>query len=483
MVDSLARCETSSETGCSAVRLSTFIFIVLLASKSMAADVGNDLNTTVNRWAQSASPVQPTLGLPELGPQVDLVSFPPAKHGQPAGPIPMLVDYDNGLQFANHATDCASSVAFPFRLRLNSWIQVRHTLFDSDGPNEDQNTFSIERLRFEVGGHVASPDFQYFFQFDGNSNKSTEAFFLDYYGSYDLGRALLGCQANKFGVRVGKWKVPFSRSRQETARLLQFTDRSTANVFFDIDRSIGVGIYGQLDSFAAPIKFETAVFDGFRTGELSTIREVDLDRNFGWSLRTSTNLFSDIRVGEADLSWHRRVALQLGSGLAYTRVDDEGPSEFTRQRVVDSGATLASLLPAGVSAYDVWFYTVDSHWKYHGCSLIAEYYWRHMARFDGGSVPNLFDHGFNLQTGYFVCPKKLELIFRWSRIVGDSGTLGMLDQSSDEVAGGVAWYMNGQNAKLVFDATHLNGAPVDDAIDLLAGDAGWVFRTQLQFGF
>jgi hypothetical protein len=34
------------------------------------------------------------------------------------------------------------------------------------------------------------------------------------------------------------------------------------------------------------------------------------------------------------------------------------------------------------------------------------------------------------------------------------------------------------------DLTHLNGTPVSSArMDLLPGDAGWLFRTQLQLAF
>ena len=59
-----------------------------------------------------------------------------------------------------------------------------------------------------------------------------------------------------------------------------------------------------------------------------------------------------------------------------------------------------------------------------------------------------------------------------------------MDQSSDEVAAGIAWYIKGHNAKLVFDVTHLNGAPLSSArLDILPGDAGWLLRTQFQLAF
>jgi hypothetical protein len=50
--------------------------------------------------------------------------------------------------------------------------------------------------------------------------------------------------------------------------------------------------------------------------------------------------------------------------------------------------------------------------------------------------------------------------------------------------GGIAWYIRGHHLKLVFDATHLNGAPLSvGALNIRLGDEGWLYRTQLQFMF
>lgn len=404
----------------------------------------------------------------------------------------LLLGYDRGFVIAADRGPSNYADEAEFLMRVNSWLQLRHTLFDSDGPNPDQNTFSFERLRLSFGGHILSPDLKYFFQFDGNSDAATDVAFLDYFATFDLGRYFLGPESSSFGVKLGKWKVPFSRSREETGRMLQFTDRATANVFFDLNRSIGVGLSSKLEAgdslgpSAGPLEFETAIFNGFRTGSTSTNREAGLDRNFGWSLRVHGDLFDDFGDdGEPDLSWHCQPALRLGGGMAFTRVDEEGAAEFSRQRAVDSGATLSSLLtPLGVTAYDVWLYTLDTHFKYRGLSVIAEYYWRYITQFNAPGVPSLLDDGFVLQTGYFVIAERLELIARWSRITGDSGTLGLNDESSDEFGAGVVWYIKGHNIKLTFDASRFTGAPVSSSrLDLLPGDAGWLFRTQFQMAF
>jgi hypothetical protein len=210
-----------------------------------------------------------------------------------------------------------------------------------------------------------------------------------------------------------------------------------------------------------------------------------LDANIAWSLRSYTDLLGDYgNDGEPDLQWRECPALRVGYGLAYTHNDKEGFFEFERQRVVDSGEVLGAVLPEGVTAYDVWFYTVDAHLKVRGFSIITEYSWRHITQFDGGDVPNLLDDGFALQTGYFIVPQALELHMRWSRIRGDSGTLGRVRQSFDEVAAGFTWFLKGHNAKLMFDATHLNGVPLNSSrLDMRPGDIGWLYRTQVQLAF
>lgn len=398
----------------------------------------------------------------------------------------LYLGYDKGFLLAADEAIGSRAADANFLMRINSWVQLRHTYFDSDGPNPDQNTFSFERLRLSFGGHVFSPDLQYYFQFDGNSDTQSQLTLLDYYATYDIGHNILCLHADELGIKFGKWKVPFSRSREETARKMQFGERSISNLFFDLDRAIGIGLYSVMEQFTVPMYLETAIFNGFNTGNVATNRTGGLDRNFGWSARVFSDVIGEFGDdGEPDLKWHDQPALRLGAGTAFTRFHRAGnDAEYSLPTVVDSGDPLARLLPADVTAYDMSMFTVDGHFKWCGLSVIAEYYWRYIARFSGAAVPGLFDRGFNLQTGYFIVPHKLEALARWSRIVGDSGMLGADDQSSDEFGCGWAWYWKGHNAKIINTANYLNGAPLtSNRLDTVAGDVGWLYRTQLQLAF
>lgn len=394
--------------------------------------------------------------------------------------------YDKGFFISSSTLDSQSGQITSYRMKINSWFQLRHTLFDSDGSNPDQNDIEFERLRLTFGGHAYTPDLRYFFQFDGDSDQAEVSDWLDYFIRYDFGHDLFCWEEGRLGLRAGKWKLPYNRARQEAGWKLQFADRSMASAFFDINRSVGIALYGRVDVLETAVNFETAIFNGFNTGGFRPARVGELDRNFGFATRIDSDLLGQWgNDGEADLGFHVTPAVRVGAGLAMTRVDNgDGPREFAAQRAVDSGAALAVVLPPSVTAYDIAFYAVDANLKYRGFSFHSEYYARHISGSSGAAVPDLTDHGFLLQSGYLLYHHKLELISRWSRIVGNSGTLGAVDQSADEVAGGVVWYIRGQAIKVTVDATHLNGAPIRDlALNILPGDDGWLYRTQMQIKF
>jgi hypothetical protein len=422
---------------------------------------------------------------PARWPPVGLVSYDAATREPPSETDPPFIGYDRGFVIADQGTERVSPDDYPFLLRVTGWSQLRQAMFASDGPHPDRDIFSLERVRLGLGGHLYSPDLQYSLVFDGNTDQSVQVFVLDSFVSYDLGHHLFDWEAQTLAIRGGKWKVPFSRSREESARQLQFSERSVANYFFDIGRSVGVGLDDETDALGNPLRFETAIFNGFNTGRDSTVPEEALNRNLAWSARSSTDLFSEFgNDGEPDLSWHSAPALRLGGGMAVTRVESDPPTEFDRQRVVASGERLSSLLPPTVTAYDILFATLDAHWKYRGLSVIVEHHWRYLSQFSGANVPNLLDQGLLLQTGYFVVPRRLEVLARWSRVAGNSGTLGLAEQNTNEVGAGCAWYIRGHNVKFNADVSWISGVPVSsDRLNLLPGDVGWLLRTQFQFGF
>lgn len=391
-----------------------------------------------------------------------------------------MAGYDGGFVIGGDPGDLPANDA-RFRMQIGSWGQFRHGLFESDGPNPDQNDFDIERLRLVFRGHAYNSNFKYFFQLDADSDARETVDMLDYYVTYDFGNDLFCWDKGKLALRLGKWKIGFNRAREESGTRMQFSDRSVASVLFDFNRSLGIALLGQVGAF----DWEVGVNNGINTGGFRTSRAGELDRNFGVASRVNWLVTGDWgKDGHPDLDWRDLPAVRLGTGFAYTRHNAEGTREFALPRVVDSGALITDVLPPAVTAYNMYMHSVDLNVKYHGFSFIYEYYFRHFSGFSGAAVADLYDHGYWAEAGYFLVPHRLQVIARQSRAVGNSGTLGASTQSADEFAGGVVYYVRDHNLKLTFDATRLNGAPVSDsALGVRPGDAGWLFRTQFQWKF
>ena len=395
------------------------------------------------------------------------------------------VGYDGGFVIASEPDAGIDASEAPFLLRLNGLGQLRHTQFDSQSENPDLNQFQLIRGRLIFSGNAFTPDFRYFVQLDGRSSAGDEFRLLDYFMEFDLGGSWWDLNRNALVFKAGRYKIPFTFARFLSAREFQFSDRSMASMFFDLNRSLAWGLGGQGDRWGLPLEWEMAIFNGFVTGGAETGSVGALDNNFAYSARVFAFPTGEWGAGTlADFDWHDSLATRVGAGYAGTTIDRNGPTEFNMIRVVDSGARLGNLLPASVDEYNVNTFCLDASCKYRGWSVTSEYYFRNVSGFCGGDLPGLFDHGFWLEVGKFVVPRKLELLSRWSRVVGTSGTLGLEDQSADEIAGGFAWYFRDQNAKLTVDATWLDGAPINSsALDISPGAIGWLVRTQIQFAF
>lgn len=503
--------------------LLAFLAIALLANSGAAADDWIRLSLTDTVPARSIGPAQPT-----RLPPVDTVSYDAATTDtrrpiQDLGQLPasgtsdyfeasafesdasetsfsestlqpvsawfdyVHVGYDSGFVIAGDSDLDLQTSEMPFVLRLNGWGQLRHTVFDSHGANPDLNQFQLKRGRISFSGTAFTSNFAYFVQLDGRSSSGDDLRLLDYFLKFDLGRHWFGLERGVFGFRTGKYKVPFTMSRELSGREFEFADRSMSSMFFDVNRSLAWGLYGRLNCRCLPLHWEIAIFNGLVTGGAETGSSGALDNNFAYSGRVHAFPTGDWGLGAlADFDWHETLATRVGAAVANSTIERSGTTEFGSLRVVDSGDRLSNLLvgPFAADQYSVNLYALDASFKLHGWSGTLEYYFRSIHGFQGANVPDLSDHGFWLQLGKFIVPEKLQLITRWSRVVGNSGTLGVNNQSAEEIAGGFVWYFRDQHAKIVFDATHLDGAPISSsALDIAPGDLGWLFRTQIQFAF
>ncbi len=407
------------------------------------------------------------------------------KRNSPIAQEESSAGYDGGFLIASKSDTELNADDYSYLMRINGFAQLRNTMFDAKGAGSDLNQLQLKRARLIFSGHAINPDVRYFVQVDGRSTSGDTLRILDYSLAYDLGHRNWGLDSGTVGFKTGLYKMPFSLARYLSGKQLQFADRSMASMFFDVNRSLAWGLYGRTNHWSTPLNWEVALFNGLVTGGAETGSSGSLDNNNAASARIYSFPIGSWGNSElADLECHESLACRYGIGVAFSNIERSGPTEFDALRVVDTGESLSALLPPLVDQYTVALYSVDAAAKLWGGSLTGEYYFRNINNFRGAALPDLFDHGFWLQTGWFVVPRKLEMLLRWSRVQGNSGTLGGLQLSSEEIAAGSVWYFKDQHAKLTVDATHLNGAAINSsALDIAAGDRGWLFRTQLQFSF
>jgi hypothetical protein len=211
------------------------------------------------------------------------------------------------------------------------------------------------------------------------------------------------------------------------------------------------------------------------------------------------------------------------------------------------GSTAATTL-RGAHAVDKFdYYTYEAFWglKWRGFSLTNDWWLRDLNGFKAPPNGNdlitytfpdprtkstvtalfpdkaLIDYGTQLQAGYFIIPKKLELVARWSWIRGDSGDLigdlGGPTQSiripngvgtgaragfqrvqinpgafthfheANEYSVGVNYFFHRELVKWQTDFSfYTGGNPAGGGVSpagFIAGEDGWMLRTQIQLAF
>ena len=103
------------------------------------------------------------------------------------------VGYDSGFVIAAQDDQRLHHSGSPFRMKINGWGQLRHTILDSEGPNRDLNQFNLKRGRLVFSGNAFSPDFATISnrrsQLDGDDIR-----LLDYYLNFDVGHRYWGLE-------------------------------------------------------------------------------------------------------------------------------------------------------------------------------------------------------------------------------------------------------------------------------------------------
>ncbi|QDT68104.1 Phosphate-selective porin O and P [Planctomycetes bacterium MalM25] len=382
----------------------------------------------------------------------------------------------------------------PYSLYIGARLQLRHTGFTRDAESwtdsagvtrtiRNRNQFEAERLRLNLSGTAIDPDLSYYLIFDGDSDGGSNVDQLAYLVTYAFDDALK--------LRLGRWKAASDREWLMSSRFLSLVDRSMATEYFRAGFTDGVWVLGDLgDGW----HYETSLTNGLRT---STRPSFSLDDNLAAAATVYVDPLGPYGSGFADYACHETPVLRIGGSFAFDKSDDRsdagfplGDDGFLR---LSDGTRLSEVgaLGPGVQLLGDRLLKggIDVAMKYRGWSVSAEWFVRSIQDLtaDGPiTVSQIDDHGYRCDVGVFLIPKRLDA---WTRVSHVSGSAG----DAYEYAAGFNYYWgSGQHEgelddrvnKFSFDVTSLDGSPVTSGpADLIAGDDGVLFRTQVQVGF
>ncbi len=281
---------------------------------------------------------------------------------------------------------------------------------------------------------------------------------LTWYGEFDHLRDLT--------IRLGQYKVPYSRQRVISSGNLQLVDRSIVNGEFNVDRDVGLDIRSK--DFLGLGMLRYYLYVGVGEGRDAFQRD---DFGMMYIARAEflpLGMFKD--YSEGDLKRTRTPKLSIGA--AYAFVDNaKGNRGILGSRFEDGGTT------------DYHNVTVDLMAKWLGFSLQSEFMWRDGKRFRGDALDDMGNavpteaarngFGWFIQAGHILKRIPLEFSARYAliRSTGDSSL-----SDANELGAAVSYYFARHPLKLQTDYFRLwNQDGFGDGRDQL--------RVQLQAAF
>jgi hypothetical protein len=334
---------------------------------------------------------------------------------------------------------------------------------------ENISEFDVRRVRLVFEGFAFNPETTYFVQFRNDTSgtttqPTTTRSTTQLYDAYvDLK------QIPWANLRVGQYRTIFGRQEYVSSALLQFVDRGLVAEAFvpnTIDRR-DQGITLHSDDKKYPVNYAFGVFNG--VGIDMTRLGLNTPSNGNELMyvgRVTADLLGKPGYPEGDLANSQTPQLAVGVSQGYNgglQTNTTGVGSNTQVSTAIASLGNGRLLNQGV--VNLGTTGIDSIFKYKGLSLQAEGFVRNVDHRDQNvaiAVRRSYvgnATGFYVQGGYFVVPKTVEVVGRYSYM--DPDTLRAQDTLASAL-GGINWYLNGHENKLQFDfgllTTHLSAA-------------------------
>ena len=422
----------------------------------IADDAPDDVASTTTAPEEEVpapAPTEPSIAQPEAS----VGAAPPVEeeedrhsgdHLRPPGESELLGEHEVDVGKARYKpgtglTFTSKNKRFELATRLRA--QFRYTLENEDEAADTTHGLSIRRARLQFKGHVFNEHNRFKTElalsprdmgFDGVVTHRTPI--LDWYFDFTYLR--------DFTIRIGQYKVPYSRQRVVSSGDLQLVDRSLANGEFNLDRDIGFDIRSKDFLGLDKLRYYAGVYFGEGRDQY---RPSNFDMFYLARVEVLPfGMFKDYK--EADFERSLRPRLSLGA--AYAFVDG----------AVGNRGILGST-PSDGGTTDYHNVTADAVFMIGGFSAFGDVYYRQGRRRFGDAV--VVDEtgmetaapreaprngvGWSAAAGYLIPRVPFELATRYAQVLAVGNATSLTRR--DEVGGGVSYYFAGHPLKLQMD--------------------------------
>jgi phosphate-selective porin OprO and OprP len=354
-----------------------------------------------------------------------------------------------------------------FKLITRLRAQLRYTLEQEDG--DLAHGMQLRRARLLFKGHMFGKENGYKFELavspkdiglkSTNVGTISKSPMLDWYFNFSHLRDLT--------IRLGQYKVPYSRQRVVSSGNLQFVDRSMVNGEFNLDRDVGFDLRSK-DLFGLGLmRYYAGVYmgEGHSSWDTGDFGMMYLGRLEFLPL----GLFKDYSEGAFERS--PEAKLSVGVGFAYL---DEGKKN---KGIIGSA-------PADGGTTDTMNLTADLTFRVSGLSLESAFFLRDGTRNAGETLDEVREPipteeprdgmGFYTQAGYLLPNTRVEVAGRYGQVLAASADTSLGDSS--EAGLGLSYYMAQHAMKIQGDYFHAWG---EDGFSAGSDEA----RLQMQFAY
>jgi hypothetical protein len=353
-----------------------------------------------------------------------------------------------------------------FGLALGAWGQIEYR-FDGR-PGDDRHVLQIPRARVRAAGHLFGTNHRYVMVL-GFAPSELRRRPVDVVGLPDAPTGQFGDEVSlataddvvqqvplldlyfdfthfrDLSLRVGQFRLPYSKQRMIPESARQFPQRALADREFELDRDLGVMLRSEDLGGLDLLRYSAGMFIGEGPNpDADSLGAGDP----GFMYLGRVDLFPagrfDDRV-EADFARAPYARMVLGAAFSLLQADASSPHAVRFLGVQPAGAEVQPRVD-----FNVYNATFDAMLKVSGFSSQAALYYRTF----GGATGAREGLGLLLQAGYLFEPIALEPVARYSLTRG-SGTTSLPDV--DELSVGLNYYLARNHLKLSLEYARLAG--------------------------